>query len=329
MNKKYIVVDLANTFFRARHSVNRQSDISERCGFAIHTTLASIQKVCRDQNADHTVLCLEGRSWRKDYYKPYKANRSEARAAMSVRDAEEDRAFWDTYDQLTEFFKNKTNCTVLQHSRLEADDLIAGWVQTRPDDQHVIVSTDSDYIQLLSANVSIYNGVNKELITVGGVFNDRGRAVVDKKTTVAKVAPEPEWALFEKCMRGDSSDNVFSAFPGVRVKSSKKSVGLEEAFRDRHARGYAWNNLMLQRWVDHDGVEHRVLDDYQRNRTLVDLSAQPQEIRDIIVETIESAQAKSVPMIGTEFLRFCGRHELVKLSEQSSYYVDILTRTLL
>jgi hypothetical protein len=86
---------------------------------------------------------------------------------------------------------------------------------------------------------------------------------------------------------------------------------------------------MLQRWVDHDGVEHRVLDDYQRNRTLVDLAGQPQEIRGLIEETIKSAQPKSIPMIGTEFLRFCGRHDLVKLSEQSSYYVDILTRTLL
>ena len=28
---------------------------------------------------------------------------------------------------------------------------------------------------------------------------------------------------------------------------------------------------MLQRWIDHEGVEHRVLDDYNRNVTLCDL----------------------------------------------------------
>ena len=325
---KYIIIDTANSYFRARHTVNRQSDISERLGFAIHTTLASVQKVWRDQQADHAVFCLEGRSWRKDYYKPYKANRSEARAAMNVREAEEDRAFWENYDQLTAFIRDKTNCTVLQHPRLEADDLIAGWIQNHPADQHIIVSTDSDYLQLLADNVSIYNGVNRELITINGVVNDRGRPVIDKKTNEPKAVPDPAWALFEKCMRGDSSDNVFSAYPGVRTRGTKSKPGLQEAFADRLNRGYNWNNLVLQRWVDHEGVEHRVLDDYQRNVTLVDLSAQPVDVRQIIDETVKAAAPRQSPMIGTEFLRFCGRHDLVKISEQAAYYVDIFTKAL-
>jgi 5'-3' exonuclease len=325
---KYIVIDTANSYFRARHTVSRQADISERLGFAIHTTLASVQKVWRDQAADHAVFCLEGRSWRKDHYAPYKRNRSEARAALNVREAEEDRAFWENYDQLTAFIRDKTNCTVLQHPRLEADDLIAGWIQNHPDDQHVIVSTDTDYYQLLADNVSIYNGVNRELITVNGVVNDRGRTVIDKKTNAPKTAPDPAWALFEKCMRGDSSDNVFSAYPGVRTRGTKNKPGLQEAFADRHSRGYNWNNLVLQRWVDHEGVEHRVLDDYQRNVTLVDLSAQPAEIRQLIDETVGAAAPRQSPMIGTEFLRFCGRHDLVKISEQAAYYVDIFTKAL-
>jgi hypothetical protein len=325
---KYIIIDTANSYFRARHTVNRQSDIGERLGFAIHTTLASVQKVWRDQAADHAVFCLEGRSWRKDYYKPYKANRSEARAALNVREAEEDRAFWENYDQLTAFIRDKTNCTVLQHPRLEADDLIAGWIQNHPEDQHIIVSTDSDYLQLLADNVSIYNGVNRELITINGVVNDRGRPVIDKKTNEPKTVPDPAWALFEKCMRGDSSDNVFSAYPGVRTRGTKSKPGLQEAFADRLNRGYNWNNLVLQRWVDHEGVEHRVLDDYQRNVTLVDLSAQPVDVRQIIDETVKAAAPRQSPMIGTEFLRFCGRHDLVKISEQAAYYVDIFTKAL-
>ena len=31
--------------------------------------------------------------------------------------------------------------------------------------------------------------------------------------------------------------------------------------------------MMLQRWVDFEGVEHFVLDDYTRNVTLCDLTA--------------------------------------------------------
>jgi hypothetical protein len=86
--------------------------------------------------------------------------------------------------------------------------------------------------------------------------------------------------------------------------------------------------LVLQRWVDHEGVEHRVLDDYQRNVTLVDLSAQPVDVRQIIDETVKAAAPRQSPMIGTEFLRFCGRHDLVKISEQAAYYVDIFTKAL-
>ena len=91
---------------------------------------------------------------------------------------------------------------------------------------------------------------------------------------------DPEWLLFEKCMRGDSSDNVFSAYPGVRKKGTKNKVGLLEAFEDRKSKGYAWNNMMLQRWTDHNGAEHRVLDDYNRNKELIDLTAMPDEIKD-------------------------------------------------
>ena len=68
--------------------------------------------------------------------------------------------------------------------------------------------------------------------------------------------------LFEKCMRGDTSDNVFSAYPRCPKKGTRNKVGLIEAFEDKNTKGYNWNNMMLQRWVDLDGVEHPVLDDY-------------------------------------------------------------------
>jgi 5'-3' exonuclease len=213
----------------------------------------------------------------------------------------------------------------LQHDQLEADDLIAGWVQLHPDDQHVIVSSDTDYVQLLTTNVKQYNGVSDELITLDGIFDGRGRPVKDRKTGEAKSAPDPAWLLFEKCMRGDTSDNVFSAYPGVRTKGSKNKVGLTEAFADRHARGWAYNNLMLQRWTDHLNQEHRVLDDYNRNRILVDLTAQPPEIRQLIEQTVQGAQAHNRPMVGAQFLKFCGRYDLVRLSENSTMWGQILS----
>jgi 5'-3' exonuclease len=322
---KYLIVDTANTFFRARHSAHRQSDTWDKLGFAIHVTLASVNKAFRDQKADHVIFCLEGRSWRKDFYEPYKKNRAVARAALTEKEAEEDKLFWEAFDDLKTFVIEKSNCTVLQHPNLEADDLVAGWIQAHPHDEHVIVSSDSDFHQLLADNVTQYNGIADELHTLNGIFDKKGAPVKDKKTKEAKKIPDPQWILFEKCVRGDASDNVFSAYPGVRTKGTKNKIGLTEAFADKNSKGFAWNNLMLQRWTDHNGEEHRVLDDYNRNVTLIDLTAQPDDVKVKIAETIATNSVpKDIAQIGTKFLKFCGKYDLVKMSDQASSFSNWL-----
>jgi len=320
----YILVDTANTFFRARHVINGDADI--KLGMAFHITLNSIKKAWQDFGGTHVVFCLEGRSWRKDHYKPYKAQRAASRAAHTEREAEEEKVFWEAFDTFKEFVTEKTNCTVMQHPRLEADDLIAGWIQSHPNDNHVIISTDTDFVQLIAPNVKQYNGVTETTITDKGYFDKKNKPVIDKKTNEAKVAPDPQWLLFEKCMRGDTSDNVFSAYPGVREKGTKNKVGLREAYGDRDSKGYSWNNMMLQRWSDHNGQEHRVLDDYERNRVLIDLSAQPDEIKAIIAETIATATSanKNISQVGIRLIKFCNLYDLKKISDQAQAYAEPL-----
>lgn len=325
---KYLLVDTANTYFRARHVANRGMDSWTKLGFSIHLTLAAVNSAFNKSGADHVVFCLEGRSWRKDYYEPYKKNRKVAHAALTEQEKEEDRLFWETFDELCSFLKTSTNCTVLQCEIAEADDMIARWINKHPEDQHCIVSSDTDFVQLLSKNVSQYNGVQNHMITLDGVFDDKGNPVIDKKTKEPKVVPDPEWLLFEKCMRGDATDNVFSAFPGVRKKGTKNKVGLIEAFADRKNKGYAWNNMMLQRWMDHNGQEHRVIDDYRRNVTLIDLTAQPQELKEYIDSRIvEQSTPKQNSMVGAKFLKFCGKYELTRISDNASKYAEWLGKS--
>jgi 5'-3' exonuclease len=320
----YILVDTANTFFRARHVIRGDADI--KIGMAFHITLNSIRKAWKDFEGKHVVFCLEGRSWRKDYYAPYKRNRSDARAALTATEQEEDKLFWEAFDTFKEFITDKTNCTVLQHPQLEADDLIAGWIQSHPNDNHVIISTDTDFEQLIAPNVKQYNGVSETTITYEGYFDEKGKRIKDKKTGEEKAAPNPEWLLFEKCMRGDTSDNVFSAYPGVRTKGTSKKVGLTEAFEDRKSKGFAWNNLMLQRWTDHEGQEHRVLEDYNRNRQLIDLTAQPNDIRDIIKNTINTSTTanKDISQVGIRLMKFCNLFDLKKIADQAQSYAEPL-----
>ena len=324
----YLIVDTANTFFRARHAAHRAADDWQRLGYALHVTLASVNKCVRQFGADHVVFALEGRSWRKDFYEPYKKNRAVARAALTEAEAEQDRLFWDTYDELTKYLAAKTNCSVIRHPEAEADDIIARWIALHPTDQHTIVSSDTDFVQLVAANVRQYNGITDEVITLEGIFDSKMKPVIDKKTKTAKLPPDPRWLLFEKCMRGDPTDNIFSAYPGVRTKGTKNKVGLLEAYADRDKKGFNWNNLMLQRWTDHTGQEHRVLDDYERNCTLVDLTAQPANIRDAVDSAIlEQRSHKDVGQVGIHFMKFCGKYELVKISEQAEQYSRWLNET--
>lgn len=322
MSKTYILVDTANTFFRARHVV--RGDIDTKVGMALHITLNSIKKAWTDFNADHVIFCLEGRSWRKDFYEPYKRNRKETRDKMTVTQQEEDEAFWEIYAEFTNFITEKTNCSVIRHPQLEADDLIAGFIQNHPDDNHVIISTDGDFAQLIAPNVKQYNGVSNMTITHEGYFDDKGKEIIDRKTKQPKPAPDPKWQLFEKCMRGDTSDNVFSAYPGVRKKGTKNKVGLIEAFEDKENKGFNWNNMMLQRWTDHEGKEHRVLDDYNRNVTLCDLSAQPAEIREMIDDTINSIETKQVTQVGLRLMKFCAKWDMQRIADQAQQYADAL-----
>ena len=148
--------------------------------------------------------------------------------------------------------------------------------------------------------------------------------MLDKKTGEPKPAPQPEFMLFEKCMRGDTSDNVFSAYPGVRKKGTKNKVGLIEAFEDKDTKGYNWNNMMLQRWVDHEGVEHRVLDDYNRNVTLCDLTAQPEHISTEINNTIQSADSKNISQVGMRLMKFCARWDLQRIADNAQHYAQPL-----
>ena len=292
---------------------------------ALHLTLASINQIVRKFNVDHVVVCLEGKSWRKSFYEPYKKNRIVDTLSQTEAEIEENKMFWQTYEAFTTHMREKTNTSVLRHPEAEADDIIARFVHLHPMDEHFIISSDTDYDQLITERVVRYNGITNELITINGFLKENGKPVIDKKTKEPKLLEDPQYLLFKKCMRGDGTDNVFSAYPGVREKGSKNKVGLVEAYADRVKQGYQWNNLMLQRWSDHNDVEHRVREDYERNRILIDLTAQPQEIKDKVDTSIrEGVRITTTPQVGIHFMRFCGKYDLTKISEQAETYAKWL-----
>ena len=171
-----------------------------------------------------------------------------------------------------------------------------------------------------------YNGTTDQIVSLDGFFDAKtGKQVIDKKTGKPKQVGDPAFILFEKCVRGDPTDNVFSAFPGARLKGSKNKTGITEAFEDRNRGGYNYNNFMLQRWVDHEEVEHRVRDDYERNRVLIDLTAQPDDIKDACRTIVRDAVLKDhVGQVGIHFMKFCSKWNMQRLSDSAGDFAEIL-----
>lgn len=314
----FVIIDSLNLAFRVRHGM-RAPDMETTVGLALHLMFNSIRKVWRQFDATTCVFALEGRSWRKDVYAPYKAHRRAQAAARTQEEIQDDQMFFDALDDFVKLMRDNTNCPVLQHAQAEADDMIATWIQTHPDDEHVLISTDSDFLQLLAPNVKIYNGVSGMLYTHDGVWDKDGNPAKNSKGEVMTVAL-PEWQLFEKIMRGDPGDNIMSAWPGVRKKK------LQEAFDNRHVQGYAWNNLMLSKWQDHEGHEIRVKDAYDRNRLLIDLTCQPPELKQAWRDTITQVVNQPVRhQVGFHLLKFVSKWGLIKVEQSVADYAAILS----
>jgi hypothetical protein len=68
-------MDGHNLFHRQIRMTNPALGIDSMIGMALHLILNSMKKEYIKWNGTHTVFFLEGRSWRKDVYPDYKANR--------------------------------------------------------------------------------------------------------------------------------------------------------------------------------------------------------------------------------------------------------------
>ncbi len=337
----FILTDGSNLFYRQINMTNPAAGIDSMIGMSLHLILTSMRKEFSAWNGDHVVFFLEGHSWRKSFYTDYKANRKVTFAQLSQKEQEDHKILQEAFDNLVEYIDTRTNISVLRNPNAEADDMIAIWIDQHPDDKHILVSSDSDFYQLLVyPNLTIYDPIKNIRIQQDGIYNDKNEKLEFKVDSNAKIrvgVPNPtftpekgwyEYALFLKCIRGDKTDNIFSAYPGVREKGTKTTVGIREAYGDIHNQGYSWNNFMLQKWEDHNKETQRVKERYEFNKKLIDLREIPQDIKDkCILTMIEEIQRENIlPRdIGVHFLKFCGKWDLRRIGQSPESYMPMLT----
>jgi DNA polymerase-1 len=153
---------------------------------------------------------------------------------------------------------------VLRGVNTEADDLIAGVVQRETKIHKRIVSTDRDFLQLIGPKTDVYAPVKKIIIDESN-FDD----VAAPKTSSGKAITFPrERYLDYRALTGDPSDNLpgvsgmgplsaakllrrapldsyFGNATAVRDALERKSLAVEQAFRDGTAQQIVERNRML------------------------------------------------------------------------------------
>ena len=194
---------------------------------------------------EHTIFACDSLPyWRSELFPEYKANRKDSVLRDCVRDAV--KLFQDRHK---EWCVSVNNC--------EADDVMFVLSQ-RELPQLTIISTDGDLHQLRQEQVAIFNPTRREFVN----------------TSLA----QKNFALFEKCIRGDRGDNIPSAYPYVTKKR------LQRAFKDHRS----MEQLLDTRIADGSVVR----DNYEFNRRLIDLSHVPIELQNAVHGQLDEILAR-------------------------------------
>lgn len=302
---KYLVFDISNLLHRTFFAQKNEDD-ETIAGMATHMALTTLNKYFKQFKPHQVVMAFDRSSWRKQYTKseaclskkPYKGNR---RKDMSPSQELKYQRFMDHLKEFEALIAEHTTIMSLAGDNLEADDLIAGFAQVYSDvdNEIIIISADSDLLQLTR-----YDGVR--------VISP----ATDKEQSLAEYNNDPVYYLFQKCVRGDPTDNIQSAFPRVR------SARIQKAFEDPFER----TQLMKEVWTDHNGVEFLVEDLFNENQLLIDLSKQPHAIRMSILETIDNEADRSRQFSMFYLLKFIGKYKLNKIKDSIDQYIPLLSR---
>ena len=176
--------------------------------------------------------------WRMQLFPDYKA----------CRDTHTDELLKKCFElvYLEDLFQEGGIVKTVYHPHLEADDVIALYTtqlrEKEPDAFIHIVTSDTDYIQLLQDHVELYT-LNKKLLRNTKGFDGN----VEKY-------------LFCKCVMGDKSDNIPSAFPKCGPKTAEKCWNEPDFFQEKLK-------------------DPHVQQQYELNRTLIDFKHIPLDYR--------------------------------------------------
>ena len=220
----------------------------------ILSTLLFYRRKFKDQYGDLVICCDSKRSWRKDIFPFYKANRKSNRQKDDI----DWNGIFEVINSLTDDLVKQFPYAVIQVDQAEADDIIGTLVKNYYRDQKImIVSSDKDFLQLQKYfNVDQYSPTQKKLLQ----------------------SKDPNGYLREHIMKGDRGDGVPNFLSDddtfVTDKRSKKILKTKLE---------AWKNLDPIEFCD-----EKMLRGWKRNEQLVDLTHTPIDIKQKIVDKFDT-----------------------------------------
>lgn len=312
MMNTYLILDASNLIYRSFFA-NIDEDDEMTVGLCYHIALTSLSKYHRKFNATDVVVAFDmPNSWRKLYTKDkdncitrklYKGTRRQG-----LTESQKNKLFTldKNLEELADLLKSNTGIIVLKRAHLEADDLIAGFTQQYKHDKHVIISSDKDFIQLLdNGNVSLID------------------PNTDKPRDLADWDYDANYFMFEKCFRGDPGDNVQSSYPRLQAKKIKT------AYINEFDRTNIMNHefTVIEKLVDDEVKTHtyKTKELFEENKLLMDLTAQPEGIRELITDAISDAVENRAKFNYVSFLKFCGKHNLQNILTNIDKFTALLS----
>lgn len=312
---KYLVFDAGNILYRTFYA-HRGEDDHTLAGLASHIALLTLNKYYKQHKPCKVIMGFDRHSWRKDYTasddcvskKPYKGNR---RQNMTESEQEKFERYLQHIAEFEEMIRDYTSIIALANDGLEADDIIAGVINTlsvtEPNAKIVVVSQDKDLIQLLRHN-------NVRLIDPS-TGHDR---------TLKDWDNDADLFMFEKCLRGDPGDYVQSAYP--RIRKTRIVKAYSDEFEKANVMAHEWPKPDSKTDSDGNPLEFfKVQDLFKENILLMDLDEQPDHIQKLMVMTVLDGLANPGRFDYFNFLKYLGIYDLERVAENVETFVPMLS----
>lgn len=201
VNDRILIIDSLNTFLRAFTVIQHFNKSLNHVG-GLTGYLRSVGFAINLIRPTRVILAFDGKgsSTNKRYiYPEYKANRGIRRVTnwdAFENQEQESEAITNQLVRLIDYLKCLP-VDLISIDKIEADDVI-GYISQQMDSQITIMSSDRDYLQLVSQRITVYSPTKKIFYTPEKVRKEYGVS--------------SENFLNYKVLTGDSGDNV----PGIK-----------------------------------------------------------------------------------------------------------------